>query len=345
MRYRRLGRTQLQVSEIGFGTWGIGGTSWIGAKDDASLRALKEARSLGINFFDTALVYGAGHSERLLAQAFGPSREVVIATKIPPMNRKWPAPASVPLSQTFPRHHVEQCLRQSLQNLKRKCVDLLQFHVWSDEWADDPEWLETVLWLQRSGMVSFVGISLNDHQPQNGLRALRTGLIDSVQVIYNIFDQSPEEKLFPYCMRHDIAVIARVPFDEGGLAGKIRPETTFPDRDFRNRYFSGKRKAAVWTRAQAIAREMGIAFEELPRLALQFCLSHKAVTSVIPGMRTLEHVRSNAAAIDGEPLSDERIAILRKHRWIRNFYCPSPTVTGQLRQAFGRLKIRHMLSR
>ena len=320
MKCRRLGRTRLDLSEIGFGCWGIGGTSWIGADDRDSLLALKLARDLGINFFDTALVYGSGRSERLLERAFGRNTDVVIATKVPPKDWQWPAKAGVPLSETFPKKHVEKCLKESRRNLKRDCVDLLQFHVWSDEWADNPDWLETVAWLKQSGRVRFVGISINDHQPENVLRALQTGLIDSVQVIYNIFDQSPEDELFPYCQQHDIGVIARVPFDEGSLAGKIRPETTFPPKDFRNRYFGGDRKAEVWERVQAICEDVGIGIGELPQLALGFCLSHEAVTSVIPGMRTAEHVHRNAGASEKEPLLRETIAILRGHRWLRNFY-------------------------
>jgi aryl-alcohol dehydrogenase-like predicted oxidoreductase len=338
MKYRRLGRTHLQLSELGFGGWGIGGTSWIGAQDETSLRALREARNLGINFFDSALVYGAGRSERLLAQAFGDTQEVVIATKIPPKNRKWPAPAAVPLSETFPRSHVEDCLIQSLRNLKRESIDLLQFHVWSDEWADNPDWLETVQWLKRSGMVRFVGISVNDHQPENVLCALNTGLIDSVQVIYNIFEQSPEDKLFVYCLQHDIGTIGRVPFDEGSLTGKIRPESTFPEKDFRNYYFAGNRKTEVWRRVQKLSRDMGIAIEDLPQLALKFCLSHRAVTSVIPGMRTVEHVRSNASTVDSADLSQEAIIGIRKHRWARNFYSPPSAFAGRLRRAIEQLR-------
>jgi aryl-alcohol dehydrogenase-like predicted oxidoreductase len=333
MKYRRLGRTGLDLSEIGFGAWGIGGTSWIGAQDDISLNALKEARDLGITFFDSALVYGAGHSERLIAQTFGTTPEIIIATKIPPKNYKWPMPAEIPLADAFPREHVEECLLKSLRNLKRESIDLLQFHVWSDAWADNPEWLETVLWLRRTGMVRCVGISVNDHQSENVLRALRTGLIDSVQVIYNIFDQSPEDRLFEYCIQHDIGVIVRAPFDEGSLTGTIRPESTFPEKDFRNYYFADGRKSEVWKRVQAIARDMEITVEELPQLALQFCLSHKAVASVIPGMRTVEHVRKNAAVADAEKLPKEALDRLRRYRWKRNFYLPSTTFTTRMRRA------------
>src|SRR5271157_286677 len=239
MRYRRLGRTGFRVSEIGFGAWGIGGTSWIGADDETSVQALKAARDAGVNFFDTALAYGQGHSEKLIARVFGVSQEVVVATKVPPKNRLWPALPGIPVREVYPPTHVMDCLRTSAANLERESIDLYQFHVWSDEWATDPEWLETMEQIRRSGLVRFIGISINDHQPDNVLKALETGLVDSVQVIYNIFDQSPEDKLLPFCQTHDIGVIGRVPFDEGSLTGAIHRDTTFPDRDFRTYYFAG----------------------------------------------------------------------------------------------------------
>ncbi len=331
MKYRRLGRTDLQVSEVGFGAWGIGGTSWIGADDGTSLRTLLAARDAGINFFDTALAYGDGHSERLLARAFGNSPEIIVATKVPPANRKWPAPAGVALSEAFPKNHVLESLTRSVKNLGRESIDLLQFHVWSDEWASEPEWLETIAAIRQSGLVRNIGISGNDHEPENLLNALQTGLIDCVQVIYNIFDQSPTDKLFPYCHSHDIGVIARVPFDEGSLAGKVRPETTFPDRDFRNYYFAGDRKKQVWERVQHLVSDTSISLASLPDLALRFCLSHPAVSTVIPGMRTPEHVQNNAAASDHGILSEQLLERLAKHRWTRNFYSPSPTVTDRLK--------------
>jgi aryl-alcohol dehydrogenase-like predicted oxidoreductase len=338
MKYRRFGRTGIDISEIGFGGWGIGGTSWIGAEDQTSLLALKEARDHGINLFDSALVYGEGRSERLIAQAFGSSSEIVVATKIPPKNRQWPMPNGVPLGDAFPREHVEQCLIRSLRNLRRESIDLLQYHVWSDEWADNPEWLETVLWLRRSGVVRWIGISVNDHQSANVLRALRTGLIDSVQVIYNIFEQSPEDRLFEHCMQHDIGVLARTPFDEGGLTGNIGPNSTFPENDFRNGYFAGNRKVEVWKRIVALVRDVDIEIQDLPKLALQFCLSHKAVTSVIPGMRTWQHVRSNAAVTDRSALPQAVLARLKKHRWTKNFYSSRSNLTTRILPALLRLR-------
>jgi aryl-alcohol dehydrogenase-like predicted oxidoreductase len=324
MIYRTLGRTGLRVSEIGFGAWGIGQTSWIGADDTTSVRSLSAARDAGVNFFDTALAYGRGHSERLISRTFGTSPELVVATKAPPKNMQWPARSGVPLRDAYPKQHVLQCLETSLANLKRDTIDLYQFHVWSDEWAGDPEWHSTVEEIRRSGSVRFVGISINEHQPKNVLKALSTGLVDTVQVIYNIFDQSPEDKLFPFCVENQIGVIARVPFDEGSLTGGIRPGTSFPAGDFRNFYFAGNRKRQVWNRIQRLLRELDITADELPELALRFCLSHPAVSSVIPGMRTADHVIANVAASGKRSLSEDVLDSLHRHRWIRNFYAPSP---------------------
>ena len=342
MKYRRLGRTQLAVSEVGFGAWGIGKSSWMGANDDISLRTLAAARDAGVNFFDTALAYGEGHSERLLARAFARSQEIIIATKVPPANRKWPAPAGISIAEAFPKDHVLKCLVQSSRNLGRECVDLFQYHVWSDEWANDAVWLETIAEIRQCGLARCIGISINDHEPENAVKALESGLIDCVQVIYNIFDQSPADKLFPYCQSHNIGVIARVPFDEGSLAGKVRPETTFPEGDFRNHYFSGNRKQQVWDKIQRLKADTGVSLEMLPDLALRFCLSHPAVSTVIPGMRTPEHVRGNVAASDQGVLPEETLRQLSRHRWMRNFYSPSRTVTGRLKHAIKRFRATHL---
>jgi aryl-alcohol dehydrogenase-like predicted oxidoreductase len=320
MKLRQLGRTGFNVSEIGFGAWGIGQSQWVGATDKTALAALKAARERGINFFDTALAYGDGRSEQLIAKAFGNSQDVVVASKVPPKNLIWPAERGIDLSKVFPKSYVLKCLDESLKNLRRKSVDIYQFHVWTDEWAGDKEWLATVAEMRRSGKVKVIGISINDHQPANSLKALATGLIGSVQVIYNIFDQSPEDELFPYCLEHGIGVIARVPFDEGSLTGKITPQTEFPAGDFRNQYFAGDRKRQVWERVQRLVRDVGISLAELPQFALRFCLSHPAVSTVIPGMRDAQHVAANVAASQAGPLANEVLQKLRKHRWVRNYY-------------------------
>jgi len=320
MRYRSFGKTGLKVSEIGYGAWGIGKTFWIGAEDDESLRSLRAAREAGVNFYDTALAYGDGHSERLIAQCFGQSSDVIIASKVPPKDRVWPVKPGAPLRNAFPKDYVLGCLDQTLKNLGRESVDIYQFHTWNDQWASEEEWQETVHEMKTSGKAKFVGISMQNHQPTNVLKALDTGLVDSVQVIYNIFDQSPEDELFAYCQKNGIGVIVRVPFDEGSLTGKITPDTTFPEGDFRNVYVSGGRKQEAWERALAIALDLGISLEELPEVALRFCLSHAAVSTVIPGMRNTKHVAANTAVSDAVPLPAEVLNNLRSHRWVRSFY-------------------------
>jgi len=315
MQYRKLGRTGLSVSEIGFGAWGISGAQWIGADDDISVQTLKTARDHGITFFDTALAYGAGHSEQLINRAFGKSSEVIIASKVPPKNLEWPARRGTPLPDVFPKDYVLASLDQSLKNLGRDHVDVYQFHVWSDEWAACDEWLETAREMRQSGKARAVGISINDHQPTNVIHALDTGLIDTVQVIYNIFDQTPEDELFPYCRKENIGVIARVPFDEGSLTGNVRPDTTFPDGDFRNDYLDATRRKAVWDRVQKIAADAAIPIDQLPELALRFCISDPAVSTVIPGMRTPKRVLANVAVSDAGPLSPNVLEKMRHHRW------------------------------
>ena len=320
MKYRELGRTGLQVSEIGFGTWGISKAQWIGADDDVSLTTLKTARDNGINFFDTALAYGDGHSEQLLGRAFGKSGEVIIASKVPPLNQVWPARNGTPLREVFPREYVLKSLDQSLANLGRETVDVYQFHVWNDEWAHDEEWLKTVAQMKSSGKVRAIGLSINDHQPDNALKALASTFIDSVQVIYNVFDQSPEDKLFPYCRQNGIGVIARVPFDEGSLTGTIRPDTVFEPSDFRNVYFKGNRKQEVWDRVSKIVSDTAVPVEQLPNLALRFCISDPTVSTVIPGMRSPGRIHANVTASDAGPLPAPMLQKLKPHRWVRNYY-------------------------
>ena len=321
MRYRTLGRTGLEISELGYGAWGIGGSMWIGADDDESLVALRRAIELGVNFIDTALVYGNGHSEELVGRVVRESTETVhVATKVPPKNSQWPARAGVPASDAFPGDWIVERTETSLRNLGLETVDLQQFHVWSDEWVGQGDWLEAVERLKRDGKIRFFGVSINDHEPANAIRLVETGVIDTVQVIYNVFDQSPEDQLFPAVEAANVGVIVRVPFDEGALTGRIRPDTTFPPGDFRNAYFGGGRKEEVWERVQAIAADAGVTVDGLAEVAFRFCLSHPAVSTVIAGMRSPRNVEANAAAVDAGPLDAATLERLRPHRWLRSFY-------------------------
>lgn len=320
MKYRKLGRTGLNVSEIGYGAWGIGKAMWVGAEDDESLRSLKAARDAGVNFFDTALAYGDGHSEQLISKAFGKSSEVIIASKVPPMNMQWGVRAGSPLANSFPKQYVLDSLDRTLKNLGRDSVDIYQFHTWIDDWATNTEWQETVHAMKKSGKSKFVGISIQNHQPSNILKALETGLVDTVQVIHNIFDQSPEDDLFPYAQKNEIGIIVRVPFDEGALTGKINPETRFPEGDFRNVYFEGDRKRDVWDRIQAITEDLNIDVAQMPEYALRYILSQPAVSTIIPGMRNTKHVAANTAASDLGALPADIVKKLHRYRWVRDYY-------------------------
>ena len=320
MRYRAFGRTGWQVSEVGYGMWGMGG--WTGSDDAESLQALELAVKLGCNFFDTAWGYGAGHSEGLLGQLVRahPEKRLYTATKMPPKNGKWPATADYPLEITFPPDHIREFTEKSLKNLGLPSVDLMQFHVWSDTWADDARWQRAMDDLKREGLVRAVGISINRWEPENAIRALGTGLIDAVQVIYNIFDQAPEDELFPACREQGVAVIARVPFDEGTLTGKLTLESHWPAGDWRNGYFNADNLKASLAHAEALA-PMLPAGMELPELALRFILANPDVSTIIPGMRRPAHVEANLMASEKGPLAPELIETLRGHRWDRR---PTP---------------------
>jgi aryl-alcohol dehydrogenase-like predicted oxidoreductase len=321
MERRTLGKTGLEVSVLGYGAWGIGKAMWVGADDAESLRALRLAVEKGVNFIDTALVYGDGHSEKLVGQVVREAGDrVYVATKVPPKNYVWPAPKGVPANEAFPADWVIRCTERSLSNLGLESIDVQQFHVWSDEWVGQGDWLSAVERLKKEGKIRYFGVSVNDHQPYNALALVRSGLVDTVQVIYNIFDQSPEDELFPAVQEAGVGVIVRVPFDEGGLTGKVRPGTEFPEGDFRNSYFGGDRRREVWERVQAICKDLDIPVERLPEIALRFTISHPAVSTVIPGMRSVRNVEANVAAVGLGPLPDEQVRLLRAHRWVRNFY-------------------------
>ncbi len=321
MQYRKLGRTGFRISEIGYGAWGIGGSQWLGGDDRQSLDALRQAIELGLNFIDTALAYGGGHSEQLVGQVVRETdHKIYVASKVPPKNQLWPARPGIDISAVFPYDYIIKCTERSLQNLGLETIDLQQLHVWNPEWIDRDEWMRAFEDIKQSGKAQAVGVSINDHQPDSALDIIQTGLIDTVQVIYNIFDQTPEKNLFPLAMERDIGVIARVPLDEGGLTGKIDVFTQFEPGDFRAGYFKGDRKNQVAERVAAIQHDLEIREDALPEVALRFCLSHPAVTSVIPGMRSRANVAFNCSIPGKGPLPEKVLAVLRRHAWERNFY-------------------------
>jgi aryl-alcohol dehydrogenase-like predicted oxidoreductase len=324
MRYRRFGRTGWYVSEIGFGMWGMAG--WTGSDDKESLNSLRRAVDLGCNFFDTAWAYGAGRSEKLLgkivgakkgkASAAGPDKKLYMATKVPPKNGCWPARPEYSLDDSYPPEHIFQYVDKSLKNLHAETIDLLQLHTWEDSWLKDGRISRAIEKLRSSGKIRAFGISLNRWEPANGIRAVRTGLIDAVQVIYNIFDQNPEDELFPVCREKDVAVIARVPFDEGSLTGTLTVDSKWPKGDWRSTYFVPENLKASVERANALKPLLRDGMT-LPEMALRFILNNFDVHTIIPGMRTRKHVETNLAASDKGPLAFTLHEKLRPHRWVR----------------------------
>lgn len=316
MRYRTFGRLGWRVAEVGYGMWGMAG--WTGSDDEQSIESLEEAVRLGCNFFDTAWGYGSGHSERLLGRLIRahPETRIYAATKIPPRNLTWPSRREFTLDETFPPEHIREYTEKSLENLGVSRIDLMQFHVWEDRWAHDDRWQRTMDDLKREGLIEGVGVSVNRWEPWNGIETLRTGLIDAVQVIHNIFDQAPEDELFPLCDELGVAVIARVPFDEGSLTGTLTRESRWEEGDWRNSYFVPENLAATVDRVEAL-RPLIPDDASMPEVALRFILSHPAVSTVIPGMRSLSHVRSNLATSDRGPLEPALLERLREHRWDR----------------------------
>jgi aryl-alcohol dehydrogenase-like predicted oxidoreductase len=316
MNYRRFGRTNWQVSEVGYGMWGL--AAWKDTEMAEVRKALDRSVELGCNFFDTAWAYGQGLSERILGDLVKNNRGLTlyVASKIPPMNFQWPPKPDSKLKEVFPSSHIIQYVEKSLQNLALEQIDLMQFHVWNDAWADHDEWKEASEKLTREGKVARWGISINRWEPDNSLQTLQTGMIDAVQVIYNIFDQSPEDHLFPLCRKLDIGVIARVPFDEGSLTGTLTKDTVFPEGDWRTTYFVPENLNASVDRANAL-KPLVPSEMTLPEMALRFIFSNPDVHTTIPGMRKVRHVEANTAASDGAGLPVKLLQELRKHRWDR----------------------------
>lgn len=321
MNYRKLGRTGIEVSEIGYGAWGIGGKQWLGGDDASSLLALHRAMDLGLNFIDTALAYNEGHSESLVGQAVkSAGHKIWIATKIPPKNRIWPAKVGAGIDEVYPYQYAIESTEISLRNLGVEQIDLQQFHVWNPIWFFQDDWRRAIEDLKKSGKVKHFGISINDHQPESALDVVASGLIDTVQVIYNVFEQSPERWLFPACEEHGVGVLARVPLDEGALTGALTTDTQFEAEDFRAWYFREGRLKDVVPRVTELDQATTSIKGTLAQRCLRFCLSNPAVSTVIPGMRRISTVESNCAVSALGPLSDAELTTMRRHVWLKNYY-------------------------
>jgi len=323
MKYRKLGRTNWNVSEIGYGMWGMAG--WTGSDDDESLRSLQQAVDLGCNFFDTAWGYGAGKSEHLLGELVRANKDkkLYTATKMPPMNFKWPSQREYKLEDCFPPDHIQEYVEKSLQNAGLVSYDLMQFHTWEDAWLEDDAWFAKMTDLKAQGLFHAIGISMNRWEPWNGVKAVQSGLIDTVQVIYNIFDQNPQDELFPACRAHDVGVIARVPFDEGTLTGTLTKTSSWPEGDWRNTYFVPENLNSSVDHADAL-KPLVPAGMTMPDMALRFILGESSVSTIIPGMRKRNHVETNIATSDAGPLDPPLMTELEKQRWDR-----TPTAWSQ----------------
>ena len=332
MKYRTLGKSGIKVSEVGIGTWQLANdpNCWVGSDLDESLRALHRYVELGGNFIDTAWVYGYDDarpdkhpSEELIGKFLkdgGKRSEIVIASKVPPKNMHWPADDGVPIAKVFPNDWIEKCVDESLRSLRIDTIDIMQFHVWQDNFVDDDGWKNSINKITKAGKVRFWGISINDYQPDNVLKTLDTGLISTVQFIFNIFHQKPTEKLLPYAKKNNIGLIARVPLDESGLSGKITLNTEFAEGDLRRSYFGGERRQELVKRTDELKQFLGSEAKTLPELALRYILTFHEVSTVIPGMRKVEHVEKNVGVSDGNLLSETVMENLKRHSWERNFY-------------------------
>src|SRR5580700_10498105 len=318
MKYRKLGRTGFEVSDVAYGLWGMSG--WSGSDDQQSLDSLQLSVDAGCNFFDTAWAYGEGKSDSLLGEVMARNgkKRLYAASKIPPANDKWPALPTYKYRDVFSQEHVLKYADLIRKKLRVDSIDLLQFHVWDDSWTDNPEFRSTVEKLKDGGWIRYFGLSINRWEPENGLRALRTGLVDVVQVIYNIFDQAPEDKLFPLCRELNVGVIARVPLDEGSLGGKMTAQTKFPPDDWRARYFGPENLPETIARVEELKRILPAGMT-LPEMALRFILSNPNVSTTIVGMRNHEHVRENMALSDAGPLDAALLQKLKSHRWDRKW--------------------------
>lgn len=319
MNYRILGKTNLKISEVGFGAWAIGGGMWGKTDDSVSLKALRRSLDLGVNFIDTAAVYGNGHSEQLIAKVYRERcGQFFVATKIPPKNWQWPAKKGTPIKEAFPASWIRDETEKSLRNLKMECVELQQLHVWASNWVKETDWYETLLKLKEEGKIRFIGVSLNDHAPDEALELVQSGMVDTVQVIYNIFDQSPEDHLFPLCKEKKVGVIARVPLDEGSLTGKFTKDKVFEEGDWRRDYFPPEILKETVERVGKLKFLVQGEIKSLTVGALKFCLSHDAVSTVIPGIRSTQQAEENISSSDGNLLSKEMLQKLKAFRWVRD---------------------------
>ena len=320
MKYRKLGKTGFEVSEIGFGAWAIGG-SWGHQKESDSLAALSTALDRGVNFIDTAAGYGDGKSEKIIGEFLkGRKERVYVSTKTPPVQGKWPPSPYCRIGDRYPEAYLRSSVEERLRNLQTDALDILFLHTWTRAWNDTPIALEILHSMKQEGLIRHVGISTPEHDQNCVIELMRSGLLDVVQVIYNIFEQEPAAQLLPVAQEENVGIVVRVAFDEGVLTGKYRGHETFSPDDFRSKYFAGDRLQRSVERVEAIRHDFRDHSLSMAELALKFSLSHPATGTVIPGMRNREQALKNTEVSARPDLTKEDLTLLRKHAWNRGFW-------------------------
>lgn len=320
MKYRKLGKTGIEVSEIGFGAWAIGG-SWGEQNDNDSIDALHRAIDLGLNFIDTAAGYGDGRSEKIIGRVLKERKEkITVATKIPVLPGIWPPSPFCKAGERYPEKYLRESLEERLRNLQTDCIDVLQLHTWTRAWNRDPKPLDILKKLQQEGKIKAIGISTPEHDQNCVIDLMRRGYLDTVQVIYNILEQEPAAELLPVAKENGVGIIVRVVFDEGILTGKYTKDTKFPDDDFRNKYFEGDRLPRALERVEKIKKDLDGSGYTLPQAAIKFVLSHPAVSTVIPGIRNIYQAEANTAVSDMPEMNDQLILKLQDHNWRRGIW-------------------------
>ncbi len=320
MKKRKFGNSGLEVSEIGFGAWAIGG-SWGEQSDKDSLEGLKTALDNGVNFIDTAAGYGNGKSEQIIGEFLKSRSETVyVCTKTPPAPGKWPPSPYCKIEERYSEKYLRENVEERLKNLEVESLDVLLLHTWTRAWNDNPVALKILQKMKSEGVVKQIGISTPEHDQNCVVQLMRDGMVDVLQVIYNIFEQEPAAQLFPVAKETGTGIIVRVAFDEGVLTGKYTGNESFGPDDFRSNYFAGDRLERGVRRTEQIKKEFKEGGYSMPELALKFALSHEAVSTVIPGIRNKQQAIQNTSVSNLPELSEDMLIRLREHSWNRGFW-------------------------
>ncbi|WP_170143047.1 aldo/keto reductase [Thermosporothrix hazakensis] len=315
-----MGKAQLPYSKVGLGTWAIGG-GWGPQPEEVSLATLVQALEAGCQLVDTAPLYGHGRAEELIARAFKLyGARVTVLTKVAPLAYQWAPAANIPVQTVFPAYHIVQQAEESLKRLATECLDCLLLQTWCPAWTEPGEWYEALVNLQRQGKIRSFGISVSDHRAYDAIGVIEAGLVDIVEVPYSILDQRAASTLFPIALKHGTSIIVRTPLASGALAGSWHKSMKFDRRDWRRRVFKGEHFERTVARVEKIKALLD-PDAVLPQIALRFCLSHPAITAVIPGARTPEQVACNLATMRQDPLPTnllKQIQILWKTEFCYN---------------------------